>query len=308
MKFLMSLVFLLSLTTAFSQSEKAKATKPKKEGKITLKPLIDYNPKLLSLMVPNINKKSNFPVVIEIENTSDEDKMVKVIFYEYNPDEYGINDLEKSKANIKRAEFSINDYIKYNRNAFMVKAKQKMKYKLEVDLPKDLKGTKYALYTVQEVPFENFVEAAKAKQGRGSSIAMSVGYMSPLVVDVDNSGEKKVDLTLKYFPKTNVVLVDAKNAGDHYLRVPNVNAVILNEKNEFVQKLTLQLATNVIKNLHPYCHLPFVERMSRGLKPGKYRVIMALTADEGLFVHNEEQELIVEAPPAKPAKKGAKSK
>jgi hypothetical protein len=58
--------------------------------------------------------------------------------------------------------------------------------------------------------------------------------------------------------------------------------------------------------------LPFIYRMPRAIAPGKYRVVMALSADEGLFAHTEEEELVVEAAPVKevkaPVKKPAPKK
>jgi hypothetical protein len=175
-----------------------------------------------------------------------------------------------------------------------------MLYKFDLELPKDIKGTKYAYYTVEEVPMINYVEASKIKKGSGPAVTLSLSYLSPLVVDIADSGEKKIDTTIKYFPVQNLISVDAKNIGDHYIRVPKVNLVLLNDKNEFVEKISLNAATDQIKNLHPTCHIPYIYRLPRGLKPGKYRAIVAVSADEGLFVHSQEHELIVAAGPEKP--------
>lgn len=283
---LLFFVFFVSSNAFTATSNKAKSQQDEK-GKYTMKPGIDFEPKKIVVSATNLSKTNKMVGTLAVENREGEG-MYKLVFHDYNVDEYGKIDMKAHRAKTKNLRYGMLDWIKYDPTPFKMADKEKKTLRFEVEVPKDAIGTKYAHFTVEPVFEKNYVETLNSQKQNKNKAAfeMKVNVIGLLILDIPNSGVKKVEINYVFDEKSKRHFSVVKNIGDHLIENPSANVLVLDSNNKMVEKIELKAR---YFQLNPQQKRIFYSPASKKYTKGKYTAIVTFMGDGGNFVSSFKQ-------------------
>lgn len=283
MKLTPSILILCLLSfSAFGQASKAKKTavKDPKKGQSLLTVGIDFDPKKLFLRAKfNPNKAGEQKIFqkITVTNKTKESTLAKMVLYEFHPDEFGKNNIRKSKANIKIPELSLNDSISFPKDPISLNPGESRVISIEITANRSFVGTKYALFTFEKV---NTMVHSQQSQKK-SAVALELEILGSIILDLAGTGSLKVTQEMKGLVK-DAVVVDVANVGDHVLESPLVEGVLFDSKMNIVDKFNMQsnfTSTSFVQKTKRR----FVYHLTKKYPKGKYKLYTQFRAEGGTF-------------------------
>jgi hypothetical protein len=254
---------------------------PRKKKEMVLSAGIDFEPKKMSLKVKvNKNKTGEQTMVEEftVYNKTDESILVRPVIYEFNPDDYGVNQYQKSVANLKNPELSLTEYVIYPKETFSLNPRESKKVPIQLKLNTSLIGTKYAMITFERV--QNLVSKNQNQNVRASSFSFELKILGAIIVDVVGSGKVAVVQELKPMDKSKMI-IDLANTGNHILEVPELEAVLFDSNMKMVEKfrMTMLGKGSIIQTKKKRFVHTFVKKYPKG----KYKLFTHFKANSGVF-------------------------
>jgi hypothetical protein len=300
-------IFMVSSTSWSATTKKVGKVGTIEKGKYTMKPGIDFDPKKIVVSATNLSKTNKMVGTINVENR-EVDGSYKLVFHDYNVDEYGKIDMKAHRAKTKNIRYGMLDWIKYDPTPFRMIKNEKKTLRFEVEIPKNAVGSKYAHFTIEPVFEKNYVESINNQKESKNKAAfeMKVNVIGLLILDIPNSGIKKVEIDYAFDEKFKRHFASVKNIGDHFIANPSANVLVLDANNKMVEKL--ELKTKYFQ-LNPQQRRVFHSPASKKYTKGKYTSIVTFIGESGNFASSFKKQFdVTGAVPGSLKNKTAKKK
>lgn len=284
MKFLsITLLLVISFQTF------AKAPDPsvaKKENTVTMQPVFSIKPlrKVLRFKLkPGQNKASIFHKLTVINPSKDTivgQLVMKEVPISATPNQtVFVDDFKKNKKN---PATSLSDYVKLSKEEYTFKPGEKKIIAIEITVDRGFIGSKYATFGLKKIIKKNSLNQAKA-------VVNELDMYSTLIVDHSGSGKQSIAIE-KVDRQNKFIDILVENNGNHLLQNPNLEAVIVDSKQE-LNKLSCLPHLKSTRFYHTSKRFFRCFLNKELTKNNKYILYTNFKADGGLFTYNYKTEI-----------------
>ena len=280
-KYLFSIFSILILT--FSTQAFAK------KGAISPQVLVDFHPKKV---IVDVEPGKTVLVELMTENKKKIPMKAIVVLKEFHFNENGSFNYDKIKAG-KKGDYSLIPYASVAESSFMLKPLERKKKIIKLKIPKDLKGSRGLLMSVQVDPI---YKKTLMKRETKAGISFSVNYTGPLIVHVkDSSKINIISKNMVNYKKRNKQLkinsiIEYKS--EYFSQNLLANYILLDKNNK---KILSGELTNVAKRkiIYPDNKRKFSGGSITNLKKGEYKVVITFFDSKFNFTKTYQEKLVI---------------